>query len=163
MSSLPFLLHKSIIKKCDLLHKVLQRKITTLKVFFFPSLFDKYHGVFAPKRAFLLTLADVYIFLPVSWSDSQTIQFFFFFFYTPLPAQIELTAGPPQGQFLPCQHMLLLPSSSQLPHFLLSTSCSWAGVTMPPHPITLTVTPMLRPLVTPAETRQATGSHLHRL
>lgn len=100
--------------QCNLLHKVLQRIIKTLKVF---SLFDK-----CPKCAFLLTFADVYIFLPVSRSDSQTVQLYFILF----SAQRELTAGPPKGQFLPRQHMILLSSRSQPPHLALpslSTSC----------------------------------------
>lgn len=42
----------------------------------------------------------------------------------------------------------------------LSTYTSWARVTVPPHPITLLVTPMLRPFVTPAEPSQARDSHI---
>lgn len=71
-----------------------------------------------PMCEFLLTFADVYIFLPVCWSDSQTVQLYFLLF----SAQGVLTAWPPKGQFLPRKHMILPPFCSLISPSFLSLS-----------------------------------------
>ncbi|KAK5868609.1 hypothetical protein PBY51_009609 [Eleginops maclovinus] len=69
------------------------------------------------------------------------------------PSKLRLQQGhqklvPPPPAYASSPFLLTAPTS-------LSTSCSWAGVAVLPHHINLSVTPMLSPLVTPAEPRSS--------
>lgn len=91
-----------------------------------------------PMGGFLLTPADVCIFLPFSRSDSVQLCF-------RLKLR-ELTAGPPKGQILPRRLALLFLSAPP--------ACRQVSLCHP-HPITISVSPTtVRPLVTPTKPSQ---------